>query len=92
MVMWINIFHYNGKGEKVFDIQFEYTKDIKELTYWQNIYQCARKKLPLYHSTIQALHEYFIDKNEVYFNRLGILSANWIYAYPEVTKERKDYE
>ena len=96
--MWIQIYHYDDDGYEARDCQFEYTKDIKELTYWQNIYQCARTKTVLYHSTIEALWLYFHDKafndnyegmNNLIYNRLGVLHANWMYAYAAISKVRR---
>ena len=41
------------------DVSIEYTKEIKVLLYWQDLYTCAIKRFSLFSSTIEALWEYF---------------------------------
>lgn len=73
------------------DVSIEYTKEIRELLYWQDLYTCAIKRLPLYSSTLSALWKYFYkialesgnDRDKARASRLHtlLLTSNYPYCY-----------
>ena len=75
-------------------VSIEYTKEIRELLYWQDLYTCAVKRLPLYISTIHALWEYFYKisldsekyKDKARASRLHSLMIDPSYPYCYLTR------
>lgn len=76
------------------EVSIEYTKEIRELIYWQNMYTCASDRQRLYSSTLEALWKYFYnialesgkDKDKARAFRLHLLANGSKYAFCYLTR------